>query len=125
MAAAVASSAAGASAMTLEKRGVQHLKTLAGIVDGRRNRTTAGALLELSMLAMEKQRLDQEVKRTERRNQEIGQRLTEIARKGERLQRFVARHPESSTLLQDGPAATPLPVHAAPNGSIRRRVLSY
>ena len=41
--------------MVTEKRGVQQIKTMGGIVDGRRTRTSAGALLELSMLEMEKQ----------------------------------------------------------------------
>ena len=49
--------------MAIEKRGVQHIKTLAGLVDGRRTRTSSGALLELSMLEMEKQRLVLEMQR--------------------------------------------------------------
>src|SRR3990172_11108719 len=53
--------------VALEKRGVQHLKTMAGLVDARRTRTSSGALLELSMLEMEKQRLLLEMRRAERR----------------------------------------------------------
>lgn len=111
--------------MRAEKRGVQHLKTMAGLVDGRRIRTSAGALLELSMLAIEKQRLGQETSRAERRCHEIEQRVAEIASKSERLQRFVEKHPQGATaaVIEQGPS--PLQVHVAPSGSLRRRVLSY
>ena len=43
--------------MATEKRGVMHIKTMAALVYARRARTSAGALLELAMLEMEKQRL--------------------------------------------------------------------
>ena len=111
--------------MTSEKRGVQHLKTMAGLVDCRRNRTTAGALLELSMLAMEKGRLDQEVARAARRFREVEGRRTEIAVKSARLQKFVERNPEVPTEIDVAGKPSALQVHEVRNTTMRRRVLSY
>ncbi len=114
--------------MAFDKRGVQHLKTLAGLVDGRRARTSSGALLELSMLEMERQRLVKEMQRAERRGVEIRGQLAEIDRKGLRLQRFVEkRSAEASTVLSPGacPAASPLQIHSAPTDKLKRRQLSY
>lgn len=114
--------------MAFDKRGVQHLKTLAGLVDGRRARTSSGALLELSMLEMERQRLVKEIQRAERRGVEIQGQLAEIDKKGLRLQRFVEkRSAEASTLSSPGarPAASPLQIHSAPKDKLKRRQLSY
>ncbi|MGQ0708629.1 MAG: hypothetical protein ACT4NV_02660 [Rhodoferax sp.] len=98
---------------------MQHIKTLAGLVDGRRARTSAGALLELSMLEMEKQRLTKEMERSERRCSEIRGRIAEIQAKQQRLQRFVDR-PQGELA-----AAAPLPIHAEPSGRLKRRQLTY
>jgi predicted nuclease with TOPRIM domain len=111
--------------MALEKRGVQHIKTIAGLVDGRRARTSAGALLELSMLEMEKQRLVQEMQRAERRCAEIQGRLTEIEAKQHRLHQFVEKPHVEAQMLQGHTAASPLPVHSAPSDKLKRRKLSY
>jgi hypothetical protein len=113
--------------MTLEKRGVQHLKTLAGLLDGRRNRTPSGALLELSMLAMEKQRLTQEMRRAERRCAEIQARVAEIDKKGIRLQRFVDKYAEGASTCAAStiPLPLPLPIHTPRTESLKRRRMSY
>jgi predicted nuclease with TOPRIM domain len=110
--------------MATEKRGVQQIKTMGGIVDGRRIRTSAGALLELSMLEMEKQRLMKEMKRAEQRCLEIRGRVTEIETKQVRLQRFVDK-PISETQANQALAATPFPVHTAPTDRLKRRALAY
>ncbi len=111
--------------MVTEKRGVQQIKTMGGIVDGRRTRTSAGALLELSMLEMEKQRLTKEMKRAENRCLEIRARVAEIESKQVRLQRFVDRPIVAFQDPAAALAATPFPIHTAPTDRIKRRALSY
>lgn len=111
--------------MATDKRGVQHIKTMAGLVDGRRTRSSSGALLELSMLEMEKQRLMKEMKRAEQRCIEIRGRMTEIETKQLRLQRFVDKPYGEMQANQLLPAATPLPIHSAPTDRLKRRQLAY
>jgi hypothetical protein len=111
--------------VALEKRGVQHIKTMAGLVDGRRTRTSSGALLELSMLEMEKQRLVLEMRRAEHRCTEICGRLTEIEAKQHRLQRFVEKPSEEAQAHQVHTVAASLPIHSAPTDKLKRRRLSY
>jgi hypothetical protein len=108
-----------------EKRGVRQIKTMGGIVDGRRVRTSAGALLELSMLEMEKQRLSAEMKRAENRCIEIRARVTEIETKQVRLQRFVDRPKAAFQTNQSLGTASPLPVHSTPTDRLKRRALAY
>lgn len=110
--------------MTTDKRGVQQIKTMGGIVDGRRTRTSAGALLELSMLEMERQRLMKEMQRTERRCTEIRARVAEIETKQVRLQRFVDK-PYGEMQANQALAATPFPIHTAPTDRLKRRALAY
>jgi len=75
--------------MAFERRGVQGIRTMAALVDQRRTRTPAGALIELSALANEKLLLDREVARASRRGIEIQRRLKEIAAKEDRLMKLV------------------------------------
>ena len=98
---------------------------MAGLVDGRRSRTSAGALLELSMLEMEKQRLVQEMQRAERRCAEIRGRLTEIEAKQHRLQRFVEQPRGEAQASQTHAPASSFPIHSAPTDKLKRRRLSY
>jgi hypothetical protein len=72
-------------AVANEKRGLQGIRTMGALLDTRRARTPAGALLELSSMANEKVLLQNELKRQARRNAEINKRLTEIAAKELRL----------------------------------------
>ena len=118
--------------MANEKRGVQQIKTMARLVDARRTRTSAGALLELSMLEMEKQRLLKEMQRAEQRCLEIRTRMADIETKQQWLQRFVDR--SVGEILQGQPIATnsawsgsalPLPIHSAPTDRLKRRQLAY
>lgn len=111
--------------MASERRSVQHLKTLAGLVDGRRARTSAGALLELSMLEMERQRLVKEVQRAERRGAEIRVRLAEIDKKGSRLQLYVEKRSAEAPTTELRTAASPLQSHSAPPNKLKRRQLCY
>jgi len=65
---------------------------MGALVDSRRTRTAAGALLELSALANEKLLLQKELERWRRRHQEIQTRLTEMAVKELRLMELVQSH---------------------------------
>ena len=73
------------------KRGIQGVKTMGGLVDRRRARTSAGALMEMSVMANEKKRLEQELGRLGRRQAEINARLADIADKERRLYEFVKK----------------------------------
>jgi hypothetical protein len=96
--------------MSFERRGVQGIKTMAALVDQRRTRTPAGALIELSALANEKLLLDREVSRAARRGIEIQRRLKEIAAKEDRLMKLAqgaAPAPEPVLETKPVPSATP------------------
>ncbi len=112
--------------MSRDQRSVQHIKTLSGMLDQRRSRTSSGALLEMSMLEMEKQRLMLEVQRAERRAGEISARLLEIHTKSLRLQTFVekvsAPPGQSPATMVPG---TPLKIHSMPANKMKSRQLTY
>ncbi len=112
--------------MAADKRGVLNIKTMASLVDGRRIRTSAGALLEMSMIEMEKQRLKKEMLRAEQRSAEIRARMAELDVKQVRLQLFVER-PSVDIQLSAASlsAAQPLPIFTAPTDRLKRRQLSY
>ena len=76
------------------KKGLRSVKTVAGLSDRRRSRSAAGALLELSVLAREKERLSHELAAAERRRREIQYRLTEIVEKEGRLKNFIKDPPQ-------------------------------
>ncbi len=67
--------------MTSSMRGMQSIRTMKAMVDKRRTRTTAGALLELSAMASERLLLQREMARWERRYAEIQARLADIGAK--------------------------------------------
>ncbi len=75
---------------------------MGGLVDGRRTRTTAGALLEMSALANQKHRLQQERERWVRRQAEIKARLAAIKEKERRLSKFV-KNPRAAPPLKSIP----------------------
>lgn len=89
---------------------------MAGLVDQRRTRTTSGALLEMSVLASEKERLHQELAVARRRQAEIQARLAEIAEKEERLRAFVKN---SVPIPSDGTAVTEDPLRRLKAREIR------
>jgi len=106
--------------MKIERRGVTHLRTMAGLRDARSSRTSHGALLELSMLEVEKLRLTGEVQRAERRCADIRKRIAEIDIKAQRLHLFV----EKPSMGAPGVAAAdPFPTHTL--GQVKHRRLSY
>jgi hypothetical protein len=114
--------------MAIEKRGVQNLKTMAGMQDARRSRTASGALLELSMLEMERQRLSLEMQRAEARRAEVLRRIDEIDRKATRLHAFVEKRASSMDLTFNQPllaGAKPLTIHQAMPDKMKRRALQY
>jgi predicted nuclease with TOPRIM domain len=112
--------------MATDKRGVQQIKTMAGLVDSRRSRTSAGALQELSMLEMEKQRLMKELLRAERRGAEIRTRMTEIQTKQFRLQKSVDKPFGEMQTDQTLASAPPFPIFATPpTDRLKRRALAY
>ena len=75
--------------MPKEQKGVRSIRTMGALVDSRRTRTAAGALLELSAIANEKLLLKKELERWTRRHSEIEARLGEIALKEARLMTLV------------------------------------
>ncbi len=79
--------------MSGARKTIRGVKTMRSLVDLRRSRTAAGALLELSALANEKERLNKELTAAARRQEEIVERLKEIAEKEQRLRGFV-KQPE-------------------------------
>jgi len=76
-------------AVPKEQKGVRSIRTIGALVDSRRTRTPAGALLELSAIANEKLLLQKELERWNRRHSEIQERLREIAVKEARLMSLV------------------------------------
>jgi|GEM_PF-1409482 len=107
--------------MSIERRGVTHLRTMAGLRDARSSRTSHGALLELSMLEVEKLRLTAEIQRAERRCADIRKRIAAIDIKEQRLHRFV----EKPIDAPDAAAADPFPTYTVPLGKVKSRRLSY
>jgi hypothetical protein len=108
--------------MSIERRGVNNLQTMAGLRDARSSRTSHGALLALSMLGVEKQRLTAEVQRAERRCADILKRITQIDTKAQRLFNFVEK---PSMDAVSAAAADPFPTHTMPMGEVKKRRLSY
>jgi hypothetical protein len=102
--------------MAGSRKGVRSIKTMAALVDRRRSRTTAGALLEMSVLANEKERLRQELEAAERRRLEIEARLVEIEEKEGRLAAFL----QDPTLK----ATNHAPVTEGPQG-VKMKEISY
>lgn len=92
--------------MATARKHLRSLKTMAALVDRRRARTPAGALLELSVLANEKERLSKELAAARRRRTEIEIRLAEITEKEGRLHQFVKT---GATATGAEPAATDAP----------------
>ena len=93
-------------------------KTLRSKVDRFKARTPQGALLELTRLTQEKERLREERARWERRMVEIRNRLGEIAEMETWLYRFVdgaggPMEAERNTPTADG--EPPTPAHPDPN----------
>lgn len=108
--------------MANECKGVQRIRTMGQLVDGRRSRTSAGALLELSMLEMEKTRLNLEIRRSDRRCAAIRQRMGEIEAKQNMLKRFVAEPQIAQPQQAD---AVDLQIHSLPQDRLKRRRLCY
>ena len=79
--------------MGRDRKGVQGIRTMGALVDSRRTRTAAGALLELSAMANEKLLLHKELDRWKGRHAEIRRRLSEIAAKEQRLMAMVQDQP--------------------------------
>jgi len=75
--------------MAIARKSLRNVKTLGSLAEKRRVRTPSTALLELSVLANEKQRLHQETAAMDRRRSEIDRRLDEIKEKENRLQAFI------------------------------------
>jgi hypothetical protein len=93
----------GESAVLKEQRGVRSIRTMGALVDSRRTRTAAGALLELSAIANEKLLIQKELERWTRRHAEIQARLGEIAAKETRLMSIV----QSQSAISPPPPAAP------------------
>jgi hypothetical protein len=79
---------------------------MGGLMDRRRVRSPASALMELSVLANERQRLELELERCKRRQAEIAARFVEIAAKEVVLHKFVKEPPPA--VVPARPAPGPL-----------------
>lgn len=102
-------------------RTVTNLKTMAGLVDARRTRTSSGALFEWAMLEMEKGRLTQEIQRAERRTADIRHRLWEIREKQSRLEQFVKKPSDDPPRKE----ASELPGFSVPDSRLKQWRLTY
>jgi uncharacterized protein (DUF3084 family) len=94
----------GEIAVIKEQKGVRSIRTMGALVDSRRTRTAAGALLELSAIANEKLLIQKELERWTRRHGEIQTRLGEIAAKETRLMAMVQSQNVVAPPLQSAPA---------------------
>jgi hypothetical protein len=108
--------------MSIERRGLTHLRTMAGLGDARRSRTSHGALLELSMLGAETLRLTAEMQRADRRCADIRKRIAEIDIKAHRLYRFVEKPLVDESSVAE---ADPHPTRTVSPGKVKSRRLSY
>lgn len=98
---------------------VRSIKTMGALVDQRRARTSSGALLELSALGNERQRLQYELERWQHRHVEIEARLAEITEKEQWLYTFVKGATE-------GPSASAKPIPLAQGlRRVQARELNY
>ena len=103
----------------VERKGVQGIRTMGALVDSRRTRTAAGALLELSAMANEKLLLHKELERWKNRHSEIQKRLGEIAAKEQRLMSLVQSAPETTV-------ATPAtPIESTVGQRVKIKEFSY
>ena len=119
------------------RRGVGSIRTMGSLVDNRKVRTPAGALLEMSAMANEKLLLQKELARWERRHVEIQNRLGAIAAKERRLMSVIQGDPmppgvhESSSQAPTGSTPTWLSQAEAavdspgPTSRIKVRELTY
>lgn len=73
------------------RRSMRSMRTMGLLVDKRRLRSAAGALLELSVLANEKVRLHKELARLHARQEEIEVRCAEIEEKERQLHSFIEK----------------------------------
>lgn len=118
--------------MASVKRSLRGIKTLNALVDQRRSRTSGGALMELSVMANEKVRLELELDRWRRRHAEITARLAEIAERESRLFEFVekpapiapAAAAGGSQRLPEAPVA-PVAIVSVNGQRLRATELSY
>jgi len=115
--------------MESDRKGVMGIRTMSALLDQRRARTSAGALLELSALANEKLLLDREVARAKRRGADIHRRLKEIAAKEVRLMKLVRGAEPSATPSSPSrptPPAEPVtPVDSPPSNRFKVSEFSY
>ncbi|MCG5514367.1 hypothetical protein [Ectothiorhodospira shaposhnikovii] len=99
------------------------VKTLSSIVDHRRSRSSSGALMELAMLEIERQRLVLEQERMAARNQEINRRLESITNKSALLYQFVER-PDAIPAVK-GNESMSATAGLMPGLRVRTRTLNY
>jgi len=105
-------------AMSVPRKSLRTIKTMAGITDIKRSRTPTGAFLELAGLATEKERLNMELAAAHRRSLEIQTRLAEISAKQERLSVFI-KDPEFVAAIQSSSSAE------STMAGIRSKVFDY
>lgn len=112
--------------MGAETRGLQGIRTMGALLDHRRARTPAGALLELSAMANEKLLLQKELNRWKRRHSEIQARLAELAAKERRLLAYVQDPEAVAVAAAAGARPSPMPAaEAAAPQNLRIKEFTY
>jgi len=96
-------------------RSLRSIRTVRSLADGRKARSRAGALLELSALATEKELLGRELDRWHQRKRDIETRLVEIAEKERRLE----------AVAKAAPVAAAAPPPGAVPGELKVKSFEY
>lgn len=97
------------------------VKTLGQLLDRRRARSASGALLELSAMANERERLEREQDRLARRRLEIQQRLAEMAEKEAWLHGIATSSGGSGAIAVS--ESSPVPMAGEPGPVVTRQFM--
>jgi hypothetical protein len=87
------------------RRSATGIRTMRAVLDARKTRTPASALLELSALSYERDLLQRELDRWARRHAEITQRLADISVKETKLREIAGLTPPTATESKPKPVS--------------------
>lgn len=83
------------------RKGLEAITTLRGLVDRFHTRTPYGALIELARLSRERERLGHEIRRWEKRSEQIRARLEEIKEAEKWLYEIAAANKDTTESEED------------------------